>query len=60
MVDVIQTAKNAKLASIQALQLSSEIKNKALVAIANILDENKDEIISSNKKDLDNAKDLSL
>lgn len=60
MVDVIQTAKNAKLASVQALQLSSEIKNKALVAIANILDENKDEIISSNKKDLDNAKDLSV
>ena len=58
-MQVIEIAKNAKNAAVEALQLSSDIKNKALNAIADILEINKDEIILANKKDLDNAKDLS-
>lgn len=59
MTDVIQIAKNAKFAAIEALQLSSDTKNEALINIANILEENRDKILSENKKDLDSAKDLS-
>ena len=58
-MQVIEIAKNAKNAAVEALQLSSDIKNKALNAIADILEINKDEIILANKNDLDNAKDLS-
>ena len=58
-MQVIDIAKNAKNAAVEALQLSSDIKNEALNAIADILEINKDEIILANKKDLDNAKDLS-
>ena len=58
-MQVIEIAKNAKNAAVEALQLSSDIKNEALNAIADILEINKDEIILANKKDLDNAKDLS-
>lgn len=58
-MQVIDIAKNAKMASVEALQLSSDIKNKALNSIANILEINKEEILLANKKDLDNAKNLS-
>ena len=58
-MQVIEIAKNAKNAAVEALQLSSDIKNEALNAIADILEINKDEIVLANKKDLDNAKDLS-
>ena len=58
-MQVIEIAKNAKNAAVEALQLSSEIKNKALNAIADILESNKDKIVLANKMDLDNAKDLS-
>ena len=58
-MQVIEIAKNAKNAAVEALQLSSDLKNKALNAIADIFEINKDEIILANKKDLDNAKDLS-
>lgn len=54
--DVLDIAKKAKNASIKALELSSEIKNQALSAIAKALEENKEVIISANKNDLANAK----
>ena len=59
MTKVLDIAKNAKNAAIQALQLSTEIKNKALLKIADVLEQNKDEIVNSNIIDLENAKDLS-
>ncbi len=58
-MQVIEIAKNAKHAAVEALQLSSDIKNKVLNAIADILEINKEEILLANKKDLDNARDLS-
>ena len=55
MSDVIQIAKEAKQASIDALQLSTCLKNNALFSVAKALKENSDKIIEANKKDLDNA-----
>ena len=52
----IDLAKNAKLASKKLATLSSEIKNKALLAIAEALDNNKEKIFDENKKDLEIAK----
>ena len=56
---VLDIAKKAKLASVQALQLSTEIKNNALLKIADLLEENKEKIVSANQKDLDAASDMS-
>ncbi len=58
MNNLINIAKNAKDASIAALQLSAELKNFALNSIANCLEENKHLIMSANKKDLDNSEKL--
>lgn len=58
MNNVINIAKNAKNASIAALQLSTELKNNALLTIAKSLEENKQIIMSANKKDLNNAKKI--
>lgn len=55
MNNVISIAKQAKEASIKALQLSTEIKNNALNKIAELLDKNKEQIFNANKKDLENA-----
>ncbi len=55
MNEVIEKGKKAKVAS-RLLQLkSTEQKNKALLAIANQLHENRHEIIDANKKDLESA-----
>lgn len=51
-------AKNAKIASRQLACLSTEIKNKALLKIAENLDKDKTEIFKANKEDLENAKTL--
>ncbi len=59
MSDVINMAINAKKASIDALMLSSEVKNTALNKIADSLEENINKIFDANKIDLNNAKDIS-
>ncbi len=51
-------ASNAKFASKKIAVLSAEIKNQALMNIANAISNNKDKIFESNKKDLENAKSL--
>ena len=56
MTDVIEIAKKAKEASISALQLSENIKNKALTEIANEIEKNKALIINANNIDLEAAK----
>ncbi len=58
MLDVIETAKRAKEASIQALKLSTDIKNNALSKFAAFLETNKNEILAANTLDLNNAKEL--
>jgi len=49
---IADMAKNAKLASIELASASTELKNKALLSIADALDKRKDEIISANKEDV--------
>lgn len=56
MSNVIEIAKKAKDASIFALQMSTKIKNYALYKIADEININKNEIISANNLDLENAK----
>ena len=58
MEDFIEIAKNAKQASLEIADLSSEIKNSALNSIADMIEENKQEIFESNKKDLEEAETM--
>ena len=52
----IDLARNAKSASKKIASLSTEIKNKALLNIAQALDSNASKIFEANKKDLELAK----
>ena len=51
----IDLAKNAKIASKKLTTLSTDIKNKALLTIAEALDFNKDKIFNANNLDLKDA-----
>ena len=57
-MDFIQIAKNAKEASLKIADLSTEIKNDALIKIANEIEASKSEIFDANKKDLAEAEKL--
>ena len=50
-------AKNAKIASIEMAELTTEIKNNALLEIANKLEKHSEEIFLANKLDLETSKD---
>lgn len=50
-------AKRAKNASLEMAELTTEVKNKALLKIADGLEENKSQIFEANKTDLEQAKD---
>lgn len=50
-------AKQAKNASLEMAELTTEVKNKALLKIADALEENKSQIFEANKTDLKQAKD---
>ncbi len=58
MNNIENIAKSAKEASINALKLSTELKNIALYTIAHNLQLNKDKILEVNKLDLINASSL--
>lgn len=49
-------AKQAKNASLEMAELTTEVKNKALLKIADALEENKSQIFEANKTDLEQAK----
>lgn len=53
MYDLISQAKMAKNASFKLMNISQELKSKALLAIADALEENTDIVLNENKKDLD-------
>jgi len=57
-MDFIEIAKSAKKASLEIADLSTEIKNKALLAVADAIEANKDEIFAANKNDLIEAEKL--
>lgn len=50
-------ARQAKNASLEMAELTTEVKNKALLKIADALEENKSQIFEANKTDLEQAKD---
>lgn len=52
MNDFIEIAKKAKDASLKTASLSEEIKNNALISIADAIENAKDEIFKANKIDL--------
>lgn len=56
MTNVIQIAKDAKIAAVSALQLSADIKNTALLKVAELIEENKEKIVGANNIDLAQAK----
>lgn len=58
MENIVNIAKNAKDAYLKMMNLSSELKNEALIKIAQKLEEKKEEIFEANKKDLEYAKEL--
>jgi glutamate-5-semialdehyde dehydrogenase len=55
---LLEISQKAKQASIKAASLSEEIKNKALLQIADKIEESKVIILEANKKDLINAESL--
>lgn len=57
-MDFIEIAKNAKKASLEIADLSTDIKNKALLKIADSIEKAKDEIFEANKQDLSAAEPL--
>ena len=57
-MDFTQIARNAKEASLKIADLSTEIKNKALIQIADEIEAHKNEIFEANKKDLSDAEKL--
>ena len=59
-MELSQLGKNAKATQVFLSQVTTEDKNKALFAIADALVENKNEIISANKKDIENGKNNGL
>ena len=58
MIDFVKIAKDAKEASLKIADLSTELKNTALLKIADEIELNKDEIFQANKTDLETAKSL--
>lgn len=57
-MNIIEIAKAAKQASIEALQLSTETKNNALTKVAECIENNKAKILEANNADLEAAKTL--
>ena len=56
MKTTLEILKAAKAATIELSSLKSEEKNAALLAMADALEENADEILSANCQDVENAK----
>ena len=57
-MDFIKIAKDAKEASLKIADLSTEIKNQALLKIADEIEAHKEEIFDANKQDLKEAEKL--
>lgn len=57
-MDFIEIAKAAKKASLEIADLTTEVKNKALLKVADEIELHRDEIFEANKKDLKEAEKL--
>lgn len=58
--EIIKIATNSKQASLKLANLSSKVKDEALLSMANALEEQVNLIMEENKKDLDYAKEKGL
>ena len=54
-MDFINIAQNAKTASLEIADISTKIKNQALLEIAQAIENNAELIYSANKKDLEES-----
>jgi len=59
-MDILQKAKKAKQASISLAAVKTDLKNKALAAIAQAIEKQKEQIIAANKIDLTAAEENKL
>ena len=57
-MDFVNIAKSAKEASLKAADLAEDIKNKALLKMADALERAKEDIFKANKADLAEAEKL--
>ena len=57
-MNFIDIAKNAKVASVNAQNLSNDVKNLALKTIADVLNKRQAEVFEANNKDMEEAKKL--
>lgn len=57
-MDFIQIAKDAKQASLKIADISTELKNKALLKIADAIEADKEKVFEANKQDLKAAEEL--
>lgn len=57
-MDLLEIATNAKQAALKLANLSTEIKNAALEAVANALETNRQKIMDANSQDLTDSKTL--
>jgi len=57
-MNFINIAQNAKTASLEIADVSTKIKNQALLEIAQAIENNAESIYSANKKDLEDAQSL--
>lgn len=57
-MEFIDIAKQAKEASLKLANFSTEVKNSALISVAEALEANKESIMSANKQDLINAQEM--
>lgn len=60
MTDLIMMGKEAKKAAFVLSQMSENVKNQSLMAIANQLEKQTDAILAANQKDVQNAKQQGL
>lgn len=58
VIDFLEIARGAKEASLKLANVPSELKNKALEAVANALESNKDRLFEANSKDLAEAQKM--
>jgi len=56
MTTMLEMGKRAKAASVELAKLPTEVKNRALMAMADALEKNTEEIVNANRKDVEAAK----
>ena len=56
MTAIVEMGKRARAASVELAKLSSEVKNRALIAMADALEDDTEEILKANRIDVEASK----